>query len=86
VPVHFDPVGDDDEHALDLHGMDDDAMGPSPEMHDDSDASQDAHDNAQIVAGLQTMYPEFYDKIAKMVLGDDGSDQDADLDDRMGGF
>jgi hypothetical protein len=88
VPMHGDPMGgdDDDEHALDLHGMDDDAMGPSDEMHDDSDAGADARDNAQIVAGLQTMYPEIYDKICKTVLGDSGSDQDADMDDRMGGF
>jgi hypothetical protein len=73
---------DDDEHALDLHGMDDggmddvmpDKLAGLSEMHDDSDAGQDAHDNEQIVSALQTMFPEIYAKICKTVLGDDGSD------------
>ena len=83
VPMHGDPMGgDDDDHALDLHGMDGDAMGPSDQMPDD-DASADARDNAQIVAGLQSMYPEIYDKICKSVLGDDGGDMDSRSDDMM---
>ena len=73
----------DDEHSLDLHGLDDGgmddvmpdhAMGGLPDHGDDT--SEEAQDNAQIVGALQSMYPEVYDKICKMVLGDDGSDAD----------